>query len=123
MSMTFTLLGPPVAKERPRRGQSGQWYTPKRTKDYEAQVAWTAQAAGVDLDPERIYGIRIEFYLSTHRRDLDNLCKCVLDGLQQLPGGWNDRQVWSLALNVHTVRDASEEKMVVTIEDQGKMPG
>ena len=113
--MSFTVPGPPVAKQRPRRAPAGHWYTPQRTKDYEDQVAWEAKAAGVVLEAGKRYRIRLDIYLSTHRRDLDNIAKSLLDGLNKL-GEWDDSQVADLHLVPHSVRDASEEKVEVTVE-------
>lgn len=40
----FTLDIKPLSKERPRSGASGHFYTPKRTKDYEAAITAAAYA-------------------------------------------------------------------------------
>ena len=117
MNYTFTVIGPPVAKQRPRRAANGHWYTPKRTVDYEQAVAWEAKAAGVKLDPKKRYTVRIRFHLSTRRSDLDNLTKSILDGLNRM-GDWDDRQVDSLEVNVVSVRDGSEEYTEVEIEER-----
>lgn len=113
--VTFTVPGPPVAKQRPRRGPAGNWYTPRRTQQFEEAVAWAATAAGVQLEPGVPYTVQIHFYLSSHRRDADNLAKSVLDGLQRMPDGWDDSQVMNLVVLKHMVRDASEERTVVMI--------
>ena len=115
-SFTFEVPGPPIPKQRPRRGKQGQWYTPKRTKDYEQQVAWEARAAGIKLDPDACYKLTLDLYLSTKKRDHDNILKSVMDGLDGLDG-WNDRQVWGLSIQPHTVKDAGEEKAVVTLKE------
>lgn len=112
----FVVSGPPVAKQRPRRGANGAWYTPTKTKDYERQVALEAMAAGVKLDPGKTYGVRIVFFLSSWRRDIDNLAKSVLDGLQQL--GWNDNTVRHLDIVTHAVKDGSEEMAVVELMER-----
>jgi Holliday junction resolvase RusA-like endonuclease len=119
VSQSFILNGPPVAKQRPRRGPAGNWYTPTKTTEYEEAVAWAAKAADVHLEPQRHYAITIHFYVSTHRKDIDNMAKAVLDGLQRLGDGWNDRQVVALNVDVHTVRSGEEERVSVSIEDRG----
>lgn len=129
MTWTFTIPGPPVAKQRPRtvwKDRDGRSlskpriYTPKRTTDAECHVAECAWVAGVKLDPEQAYKVTLDFYLSNHRKDGDNLAKTVLDGLQGLGDGWNDCQVVNLEVNKHAVKDGSEERTVVTISARGK---
>ena len=112
----FEVLGPPVSKQRPRKGPNG-WYTPRKTKDFEELVGWSAKAAGLSLEPKKPYGVEIEFYLSTHRRDLDNLAKTVLDGLNGI-GGWDDCQVVNLHVKSVDVTDGSEEKTVVRVRER-----
>lgn len=109
----FEIPGPPVAKQRPRRGPAGNWYTPQRTKDFEEQVAWCAKAAGVELK-EGPCKVEIDFHLSARRRDIDNLAKSVLDGMNGI-NGWDDRQVVALNIRTVDVKDGSEEKTVVRV--------
>jgi len=111
----FTIPGPPVPKQRPRRAPDGHWYTPKRTTDYEEQVAWEAKIAGVKLEPGKRYNLEIDFHLSSYARDRDNLIKSIQDGLMRMGDGWDDRQVWGLMVRTKSVRDASEEKAVVRV--------
>ena len=124
---TFVIPGPPVPKGRPRmvfKDRNGNplarphAYTPKRTVDFEELVAWSAKAAGLKLDPEKRYTLTINFYLSAHRSDLDNLCKACLDGMQRMGQDWDDSQVDNLLIYTHSVRDASEEKTVVEVEER-----
>ena len=112
---TFEVPGPPVPKQRPRRAPTGHWYTPKRTTDYEEAVAWAAKAANLRLEPGVLCGVRIDFYLSTHQRDVDNMAKSILDGLQRMGDGWNDNQVRDLHVSVRNVGDGGEERAVVTV--------
>lgn len=112
--MKFEVPGPPVAKQRPRKGQHGNFYTPRRTVEYQNQVGWEARAAGVKLDPDGWYAVYIEFHVSTMRSDLDNCAKSVLDGLDELDG-WDDRQLTELRVKPVTVKDGSEEKTIVEI--------
>ena len=112
------MPGPPAVKQRPRKGPNG-WYTPKSTVDGENAVARCAMAAGVRLEPDQPYSLSITFSLSNHRKDIDNATKLVMDGLQRLDHAWNDRQVMSLDVRKVLVKDAREEKTVVTIERRG----
>ena len=116
--VTFAIPGSPIPKGRPRKGPNG-WYTPKRTKDYETLVAQCAMVAGLRMDPEATCSVEIELHLSRRRFDVDNAAKSILDGLQRMAGGWNDRQVTSLIVREVSVLDASEERAVVTILERG----
>ncbi|MBN1461387.1 MAG: RusA family crossover junction endodeoxyribonuclease [Armatimonadetes bacterium] len=117
MTWTVEIPGPPVAKQRPRRAPQGHFYTPAKTVKAEKTIAEYAMAAGVRLEPKRKYALGICFYLSAHRRDIDNLQKTVLDGLNRLgeTDGWDDHQVTSLGSQIVSVRDGSEEKTVILI--------
>ncbi len=115
----FEVPGPPVPKQRPRRAPDGHFYTPAKTRQYEEAVAWQAQAARVRLEPGRVYGIRVDLHLSTRRFDCDNALKAIQDGLNRLPG-FDDRQLVDLAVKVVPVRDGSEEKAVISLEDRGE---
>lgn len=114
----FTIPGPPIPKERPRRAKDGHWYTPPRTVRAEEDVGYQAMAAGLKLEPEMRYGVDIEFHLSTLGRDIDNCAKLVLDGLGRMgkPSGWNDRQVVVLHSRIVAVADGREERTVVRVE-------
>jgi len=114
--VTFTVPGPPVAKGRPRRAPDGHWYTPTRTREFEQRVAWSAIAAGVKLEQGVYYAMDVGLCLSNNRRDVDNIVKSVLDGLQQLETDFDDRQVVRLFVKVIPVREAEQEETVVTIK-------
>ena len=116
---TFEIPGPPVAKQRPRRGPGGTWYTPKATHDAERHVAECAMVAGVRMEPKHEYSIEIDLHMSAIR-DVDNCAKLILDGLQGMGDGWDDRHVRSLLVRRVSVRDGSEEKTVVRIEGLGE---
>lgn len=101
MQMTFTVLGDPVPKGRPRfRMATGTTYTPKKTKQYEQLVreAWLAQSGRKFDDGEAIkltlvailpiprsYSKRLRQFLPgkphIKKPDTDNLLKSVTDGL------------------------------------------
>lgn len=84
--MVFVVPGLPHGKERPRLGARGNVYTPARTTGYEAKVKVLAQIASGRQRWLRTAGARLEVTLSVRfpdarRRDLDNVAKAILDGL------------------------------------------
>lgn len=84
--LTFTVPGPPVPKERARviRRRS---YTPDKTKAFEASVAAYARIAMREACVEMVgkktpVALSLEFYMpDRRRRDIDNMAKAVMDGL------------------------------------------
>lgn len=84
---SFTVDGEPISKSRARftkRGSKTFAYTPEKTKAGEQRVAWAyrAVAKGVPSDTEIAYRVEAEFYNGTRqRRDVDNMVKLILDGL------------------------------------------
>lgn len=84
---SFTVPGEPASKARPRfdhRGSKSHAYTPAKTKAAEAKVAacYLAAAHKRGTDPDITYGVLAHFYNGTRqRRDVDNMVKLVLDGL------------------------------------------
>jgi Holliday junction resolvase RusA-like endonuclease len=98
MRVDFTIPGKPVAKQRPRKGAQGRFYTPARTMRFEQDVATAYLAAG---GPRRaIYCGPVDMHIAltrprptswpkwkstvsnvTARPDADNLAKSVIDGL------------------------------------------
>lgn len=101
-AMTFRVYGEPVAKARPRFTRQGRTYTPKRTHDYESEVAMMAKAAMGSSEPLEtpvtvcVYATfpipqsyskkRTEACLNGSERhikrpDLDNCVKAITDGM------------------------------------------
>lgn len=79
----FTVKGEPVSKARPRIGKGGA-YTPAKSVAAEQAMGWAFRAAtkGHVDDGSTTYGVRVEFHCATNqRRDVDNMLKTVLDGL------------------------------------------
>ena len=100
--MTFRVYGEPVAKGRPRFTRQGRTYTPKKTHDYESEVAKMAKAAMGSSEPletpvavyvyvtfpipqssskKRSEACLSGFEKHTKRPDLDNCVKAVTDGM------------------------------------------
>lgn len=86
-SYRFTVPGNPIPKAR-ARVVNGHSYTPKRTTDHEALVRAYALGSGVRASKADL-SVKLTFYRADHRRvDVDNLGKCVLDGLNRI--AWHD---------------------------------
>lgn len=76
----FTVRGEPRSKQRPRVTQRGT-FTPKQTLEREQAVREAWYATGEQMFEHQVV-VEIEFFNSTrHRRDIDNMAKLVLDGL------------------------------------------
>jgi|TARA_B100001094_G_scaffold330938_1_gene397567 Holliday junction resolvase RusA-like endonuclease len=86
----------PVPKERPRVTKNGHAFTPKKTLDYERKWrdAWEAaehptfdQPVGIEIILSRTSATARVYELGECSKnwggDIDNILKCVLDGLQQ----------------------------------------
>ncbi len=119
MQINFAVYGEPVPKGRPRFSTRGKFpvaYTPEKTKNYESEVAIMAKAAMGTSDPLKValevfiyvtFSVpasyskkRIEACLSdsekhTKRPDLDNVIKCVIDGMDKIVFS-NDSQITSI---------------------------
>jgi Holliday junction resolvase RusA-like endonuclease len=95
--LTFTVPGEPVAKQRPRVTRRGT-FTPRKTLEAEARIGWSyreaARSSGqasarpsgpasvpADLDGQARYSVSMVFRCAGPRKDIDNLVKTVLDGL------------------------------------------
>lgn len=80
----FTVPGSPVGKQRARVTRRGA-FTPKKTQAYEASVAAHARIAMMEAGAEMAAGpvaVQIVAYMpDRRRRDIDNVIKAVMDGL------------------------------------------
>ena len=104
--LVFCVLGPPVAKERPRvvvHNGRPHAYTPSRTVNYELLVGNVAlthiakryhqlravspetPASAHTWPMDRFYRLTVDFYSATRvRADLDNYAKAIFDGLNAI---------------------------------------
>ena len=110
----YSLEGDPVGKQRPKFAR-GRTYTPKKTVDYEKQIADQARSAMGSSEPLET-PVAVYIYInhavpasySKKRReaclagierpkvnDIDNVCKCVLDAMNGIVFH-DDKQVVSL---------------------------
>ena len=132
MRVEFTIPGKPVAKQRPRKGAQGRFYTPARTMRFEQDVATAYLAAGGVKQPDYIGEVSIHITLTrpypaswpkwrrnplaaTARPDADNLAKSVADGLNGV-AYHDDAQVTYLSVSKEWGNDWS---MRVIIETDG----
>lgn len=87
----FVIPGEPIPKERPRRGQHGNFYTPRKTLSFEDDVALMAKLQRVSFEGEVC--LIVAFYTGNKLADADNLLKSIMDGLQKGALVKSDRQV------------------------------
>lgn len=119
MKLKFTVPGPPQPKERARQGKGRRWYTPERTRRYEEAVRENAQhhvflRHGVNWRTDAQYHVELAVYFQDARsRDLDNVCKSVLDACNEVL--WrDDRQV--VKVTMERCIDRENPRTEVTIE-------
>ena len=101
-AVLFTVLGEPIVKGRPRFSKTGHAYTPKATKDAQVRVA---EAYEGEMFTGNV-GVELHFFQGSRaRKDIDNMVKLVLDGLNGV--AWPDDLAVSvcLARRVYTAKD------------------
>ena len=130
----FEILGKPVAKGRPRLGQFGHTYTPKKTVEYENLVKLSfvnnypnfkplegyieASITAIFEVPKSYSKKKTKELLEghnnyEHKPDLDNLAKSILDSLNGLAFK-DDSQVTIL----HANKEYGEQaKVIVEIKE------
>lgn len=92
--ITLTVPGEPKSKARPRyttRAGKVVAYTPKDTRTAEARyrTAYLEQTKRINTDKLGAYAVHADFYNGNYqRRDVDNMLKAVLDGLNRV--AWDD---------------------------------
>ena len=139
-SITFTVEGVPVAKQRARtvtRNGHTRTFTPAKTRGYEALVAECAREAMGDHPPMKG---RVEVVISAAfvppvswsqkkydaaitgkhwppKSDIDNIAKAILDGAQAGGAYLNDKQVCSLYAHKRYSARAGVTVTVKTMEE------
>src|SRR5690554_4997499 len=76
----FIVPGKPVGKQR-ARVVKGRAYTPDETRAYESWVALCARCADVEIATGKVAIQIIAYMPDLRRRDLDNVIKSIMDGL------------------------------------------
>ena len=108
------VLGRPTPKARPRKGKRN-FYTPKRTKEWENLVAWKwieKHGNGVAF-PNGEVELKAVFYYSDRRTaDIDNLAKSLADSLNGLAYA-DDKQV--AHMDVTRVTNAEVEGVEIEV--------
>ena len=127
------VLGEPVAKER-ARVVNGRAFTPRRTKAYEEQVAWAYRQQKGKFYAEEPVKVKIELYFTppkrttkkeleriltgqaiyTGKKDIDNIAKSILDGLNGV-AYIDDRQV--VELNISKQYTLAETRAEIEIKE------
>ena len=117
-SISFSVLGPPVPKGRPRFCR-GVAVTPARTRKYESLVRKVAEWHCGHWRKDGLYRVTLVFTGASPSADLDNLAKAALDGMEGVAFD-NDRQVHWLCVMRNTAK--SDPRMDVTLERIGDKP-
>jgi Holliday junction resolvase RusA-like endonuclease len=96
-SLSFVVDGPPVPKQRARRGAGGRFYTPPKTRAYEARVKLLALQArqiavvksGIAWPLDAQYElVLVARWPDRRRRDISNVLKSIEDACNTVL--WND---------------------------------
>jgi Holliday junction resolvase RusA-like endonuclease len=118
VTYSFIVPGQPRVKQRPRFGRNRNVYTPLETRKYEEEIWMMAYEAGLRLDTlkGKFLSVTILMVMGPKTNDLlhsdiDNVQKCILDGLRP---AFNDAWVLHLA---STKMCGPEPHVAVTIED------
>lgn len=132
--VSFVINATPVAKGRPRFSRQHSTkqvvaYTPKRTRDYEAQVLEAAKPHFTEIicepshlyieiifpRPQRLMAKRHPDGLIPHdkRPDLDNLAKAVMDGLGPLLK--DDALITKLTASKYYAERGGEARTIVSV--------
>jgi crossover junction endodeoxyribonuclease RusA len=119
LALSFTIPGQPVPKGRPRLGKGGNVFTPKKTRSYEYAVGMVAAAACAAArwnaqPPAKSYAVILRvFTVSARRQDLDNVTKCLLDGMNRVV--YPDD---SLVDELHVYRQLDKERPRVEVLEE-----
>lgn len=91
--LNITIEAEPLSKLRARLGRSGNFYTPRGTRDYETMVSLMMSNAvnTTEPDKENKFGLRCVFYRSNRQRiDCDNMIKVISDAATKTGVIWLD---------------------------------
>jgi len=122
----LVIYGKPIGKARPRFGRNKHTgkvvtFTPQQTKNYEQEIATTAQCAmfgktmfegPVKVTIKAFFEHKTKTGWHTSRPDLDNIVKAVLDGLNGVVFA-DDAVVAQLVAS----KEYGEERVEVQVEN------
>lgn len=130
--MTFIVYGDPQGKARPRFTNKGRTYTPKNTVEYEKRIRDAFIAAGgklidgyVSVVVQSVFEVPKSYtkkkklqaaegtLLPSKKPDIDNILKCVLDGLNGV--AYKDD---SYVVKAEEVKVYGEQAMVIVCIEQ-----
>jgi crossover junction endodeoxyribonuclease RusA len=117
--LAMVVPGQPTPKARPRLGANGHVYTPRETQQAEGAVGWIARAKLRGQKPATgPLSVTVAFHVrDRRRRDVDNLLKTVLDGLNGI--AWiDDSQV--VHADVWLILDRANPHTDITVS---QLPG
>lgn len=105
----------PTERARHGRGRGNRPYTPQASLDAQRAVGWAFRRAAPGHRPDRrLYAVHVmAWYRDRYRRDVDNIAKTVMDGLNGI--AWaDDAQVASLA-GVHKALDRDDPHALIDV--------
>jgi len=125
-TIQFTVPGEPASKARARftgRGSKTRAFTPEKTRQAEAQVAaayLSVANRSNKADVATAFRVVADFHLARNqRRDVDNMLKLILDGLNDVAWGDDSQVIEVVARKFYHVEDARTD---VTVEPIGLVP-
>lgn len=120
----FTIAGEPQAKARARHTKGGHSYSPAANRQAEALIGLKFKSATgfAGPDADKAFGVVALFFASTRqRRDVDNMLKLVLDGLNKV--AWaDDSQVTEISGRKELIDDPGDARTEVAVYELGPVP-
>lgn len=120
-TFAFTVLGPPRPWQRAQVGANGKHFKPRRTRAYQKLVATVAGLMRPRAWPlEARYRVEAKvFFPDARTRDIDNVAKSLLDGLNGVL--WkDDRQVELLSMQRAVDRTSPRIEVVVDALEEAR---
>lgn len=137
MKVSFTVIGEPVGKGRPRFTRSGRTYTPEATANYETLVKWSWQNAhGTPAPADAQLRMTVDAYFKqpqtgsrikhermnhgeirpTKKPDGDNILKAIADALNGL-AYHDDSQIVEMTVRKWYAPEWTQPRAEITIEE------